>query len=62
MICFIGHVAIPGDTEAPLKEAEELEQWSDLRREFQKLWKVKTKVVPVVLFFFCLSILIIIDN
>ena len=46
--CYIIDVAIPGDARVPQKEAEKIEKYSDLRRELQKLWKVKAKVVPIV--------------
>ena len=48
-ICFITDVAIPGDAEVPQKDVEEIEKYNDLRRELQRLWKVKTKVVPIAL-------------
>ena len=48
-ICFITDVAIPGDARAPQKEVETIEKYNDVRRESQRLWKVKTKVVPIVL-------------
>ena len=46
--CYIIDVAIPGDARVPQKEAEKIEKYSDLRRELQKLWKFKAKVVPIV--------------
>ena len=46
--CYIIDVAIPGDARVPQKEAEKIEKYSDLRGELQKLWKVKAKVVPIV--------------
>ena len=46
--CYIIDVAIPGDARVPQKEAEKIEKYNDLRRELQKLWKVKAKVVPIV--------------
>ena len=48
-ICFIIDVAIPGDARVPQKEVEKVEKYNDLRRELQRLWKVKTKVVPIVI-------------
>ena len=39
---------MPGDVRVPQKEAEKIEKYSDLKRELQKLWKVKAKVVPIV--------------
>ena len=46
--CYIIDVAIPGDARVAQKEAEKIEKYIDLRRELQKLWKVKAKVVPIV--------------
>ena len=48
-ICFIIDVAIPGDARVPQKEVEKIEKCNALRRELQRLWKVKTKVVPIVI-------------
>ena len=39
--CYIIDVAIPGDARVAQKEAEKIDKYSDLRRELQKLWKVK---------------------
>ena len=32
-----------------LKEKEKIEKYQDLARELRKLWKVKTRVVPIVI-------------
>ena len=46
--CYIIDVAIPGDARVAQKEAEKIEKYCDLRRELQKLWKVKAKVAPII--------------
>ena len=48
-ICFIIDVANPGDTRVPKKEIEKIKKYNDLRRELLRLWKVKTKVVPILI-------------
>ena len=41
-------VAIPGDARVELKEKEKIDKYQDLAKELRKLWKVKTRVVPIV--------------
>ena len=48
-ICFIIDIAIPGDTRVHQKEVAKIEKYNDLRRELQRLWKVKTKDVSIVI-------------
>ena len=48
-ICFIIDVAIPVEVRVHQKEVEKIEKYNDLRRELQRLWKFKTKVVPIVI-------------
>ena len=46
--CHIIDVAIPGDERVSAKETEKIEKYDELRRELERLWKVKAKVVPIV--------------
>ena len=41
-------VAVPGDARVELKEKEKIDKYQDLAKEWRKLWKVKTRVVPLV--------------
>ncbi len=41
-------VAIPNDSNIKKKEQEKVEKYQPLREELQRIWKVKSKVVPVV--------------
>ena len=40
---------IPGDTRVIKKEEEKIEKYQELGFELGRLWKVKTKVVPIVI-------------
>ena len=42
-------VAVPGDARVKLKEKEKIDKYPDLAKELRKLWKVKTRVVPIVI-------------
>ena len=42
-------VAVPGDARVELKEKEKIDKYPDLAKELRKLWKVKTRVVPIVI-------------
>jgi hypothetical protein len=42
-------VAIPGDRTVIKKEAEKILKYKDLIIEIQGMWKVKTKVRPVII-------------
>ena len=46
--CNIIDVAIPGDERVSAKETEKIEKYDELRREHERLWKVKAKVVPII--------------
>ena len=46
--CQLIDIAVPGDSRVALKEKEKVQKYQDLARELRKLWKVKVKVVPVV--------------
>ena len=41
-------VAISGDRNVIKKEAEKILKYKDLTIEIQRMWKVKTRVIPVV--------------
>ena len=41
-------VAIPGDKNVIKKEAENILKYKDLTIEIQRMWNVKTKVIPVI--------------
>ena len=41
--------AIPGDERVSAKETEKIEKYDELWRELERLWKVKAKIVPIVL-------------
>jgi hypothetical protein len=42
-------VAISGDRNVMKKEAEKILKYKDLRTEIQRMWNVKTKVIPVII-------------
>ena len=42
-------VAISGDINVNKKEAEEFLKYKDLTIEIQRMWNVKTKVIPVII-------------
>ena len=41
-------VAISGDRNVITKEAEKIPKYKDLTIEIQRMWNVKTKVIPVI--------------
>jgi len=41
--------AISGDRNVVKKEAEKILKYKDLKIEIQRMWKVKTKVIPVII-------------
>ena len=41
-------IAVPGDFRVKDKETEKIEKYQDLVIEIERMWKMKTKVVPVV--------------
>ena len=47
--CFIVDFAIPYDTRVEQKEKEKVEKYQDLKRELQKIWNIKMKVLPEVM-------------
>ena len=46
--CYISDVAVPGDVRIAEKETEKIEKYFELKREVERLWKVKAKVIPIV--------------
>jgi hypothetical protein len=42
-------VAIPGDMNMIQKEAENILKYKDLTTEIQRMWNVKTRVIPVII-------------
>jgi len=42
-------VAISGDRNVIKKEAEKILKYKDLKIEIQRMWNVKTKVIPVII-------------
>ena len=47
--CMLIDVAIPGDRNVIKKEAENISKYRDLIIEIQRMWNMKTKVVPVLI-------------
>ena len=45
--CTLIDVAISGDRNVIKKEAEKILKYKDLTTEIQRMWNVKTKVIPV---------------
>ena len=48
IIIIIIIIAVPGDSNILQKETEKCEKYQDLAREIQRIWKSRTKLVPVV--------------
>jgi len=46
--CMLIDVAISGDRNVIKKEAEKILKYKDLTTEIQRMWNVKTKVIPVI--------------
>ena len=42
-------VAVPSDQNISLKEFKKLSKYKDLEIEVTKMWKLKTKIIPVVI-------------
>jgi hypothetical protein len=47
--CMIIDVALPGDRNVIKKEAEKILKYKDLTTEIQRMWNVKTNVIPVII-------------
>ena len=46
--CKIIDFAVPGDSRIEEKERDKIEKHQDLRRELQKVWNVKVKIIPLI--------------
>lgn len=46
---LIVDIAIPEDRNLMTKEREKIDKYQDLRLEIQRLWNVRTRVIPVVI-------------
>jgi hypothetical protein len=47
--CMLLDVSIPGDRNVIQKEAEKILKYKDLTIEIQRIWNVKTRVIPVII-------------
>ena len=47
-ICKITDFAVPGDSRIEEKEKDKIEKYQDVGRELKKIWKVKVKIIPLV--------------
>ena len=47
-LCLIVDFAVPSDHRIS-KEREKIEKYQDLKREVQKLWNMKAKIIPIVI-------------
>ena len=47
--CMLIDVAIPGDRNVIKKEAEKVLKYKELTMEIQRMWNVKTSVIPVII-------------
>ena len=45
--CKIIDLPVPGDSRIERKEKEKIEKYQDLRRELQKSWNVRRKIIPL---------------
>ena len=46
--CKIIDFTVPGDSRIEEKEKENIEKYQDLRRELQKIYNVRVKIIPLV--------------
>lgn len=46
---YLIDIAVPVDANAEKKEQEKITKYSDLARELRKIWKTKTKTIPIVI-------------
>ena len=51
--CKIIDFVVPGDSRIEEKEKEKKEMYQDLRRELQKIWNVRVKIIPLVVGSLC---------
>ena len=50
--CKIIDFAVPGDMRIEEKQKEKIEKDQDIRRELQKIWNVRLKIISLVVGFF----------
>ena len=48
-VCMLIDVAISRERNVIKKEAEKIRKYKDLTIEIQRMWNVKTKVIPVII-------------
>ena len=48
MTCLLIDVAIPDDSDGNTTETEQLSKYEDQETEVSRMWKVRTKTVPVI--------------
>jgi hypothetical protein len=46
-ICSLIDIAMPDDSNVNTKEIEKLRGYKNLKIEVSRMWKVKTKIIPV---------------
>ena len=46
--CKIIDFAVLGDSNIEEEQKDKIEKYQDLRRELQKIWNVKVKIIPLV--------------
>jgi hypothetical protein len=46
--CLLITIAIPNDSNVNTKETEKLYKYTDLETEVSRMWKVRTKIMPVI--------------
>jgi len=46
--CLLTHIIKPYDSNINKEETEKLRKYKDLEIEVSRMWKVRTKVVPVI--------------
>ena len=46
---MVTDTAVPSDSNIKNKEYEKLEKYQGLKKELERMWKVKAKVIPVVI-------------
>jgi hypothetical protein len=47
--CLLIDVAISDDSNVDTKEAEKLSKYKDLKIDISRMWKLRTKIVPVII-------------
>ena len=46
--CKVIDLAVPGDNRIEEKEKEKIEKYQDPRRELQKIWNLRLKIIPLI--------------